>query len=86
MRTQADRDVTRATRENAKPYVTSHSGEAAALRMLGHVATVDVDRAAVVQWTFPGTARADALRYVDEARRAAAERRSLWRRAPSITY
>jgi hypothetical protein len=72
MRTQADRDELRARR--GTPVVTTFSGEAAALRVLGHTGAPMTDARGVCYWAFPPSAGADAERYRREARRAAAER------------
>ena len=78
MRTQADRDASRAKRESTMPVTTKYPGEAATLRLLGHVGVATIDRAAVVTWTFPASARADAERCSQETRHAFAERWQLF--------
>jgi hypothetical protein len=79
MRMAEDRVALRVKRGTRDTYVTSFSSEAAALRLLGHEGKPEIGPDSVVRWRFPASAKPDAARVTQEARRASAERHALWR-------
>ena len=80
MRTAEDRAELRARR--GETIVTTFSGTAAALRLLGHDGKAEITKEAVVRWRFPASAKLDLARVDQEMRHASAERYTLWRKGP----